>query len=235
MVFIRNFLLFVSLLQVSSFAVDPAGFNNAAWGTSPDMVKNAVNAQGWQNDGVTAQGFPATMNVAVFKSSEIVAGYKAVVKYYFYENKLFQATVVFNFDEMKKFDFNYNVFRSVNEYYLFIRSKSIVFVKTIYDLLCKKYGKKEPVFKGLDPRYMFVNLDKYLKQERWNLRYHPYDYYLHIVTAAYARWDFPKTRVIFSISLAAQEKRFDYQLSLTSLDLETAVQKKIDELRMKGL
>jgi hypothetical protein len=232
---IRNLTIFVCILWMLSFAAGPDGFNNAAWGFSPDQVKNAVNAQGWQSDGSSVQGFPQPMNVAVFKSLEMVAGYKAVVKYYFYENKLFQTTVVFNFDEMKKFDFNYNVFRSVNEYYLFIRSKSIVFVNNIYDLLCKKYGKKEPVFKGLDPRFMFVNLDKYLKQERWNLRYHPYDYYLHIATNAYARWDFPRTRVIFSIALSASEKRFDYQLSLTSLDLEPAIQKKIDELRMKGL
>ena len=69
--------------------------------------------------------------------------------------------------------------------------------------MVKKYGMKEPVFKGLDPRSMFVKLDAYLKRERWNLRYHPYDYYQRIVTAAYARWDFPKTRVIFSVNISA--------------------------------
>ncbi|HEX2959848.1 MAG TPA: hypothetical protein VHO70_23635, partial [Chitinispirillaceae bacterium] len=66
-------------------------------------------------------------------------------------------------------------------------------------------------------------------------RYHPYDYYLKINTAAYARWDFPKTRVIFSTNISAVDKRFDYSLSLTSLDLEKAINEKMDELRMKGL
>jgi hypothetical protein len=147
----------------------------------------------------------------------------------------FQATVVFNFDELKNFDFNYNVYRSVNEYYLAIRSKSLIFIYDVYDLLCKKYGKKEPVFKGLDPRLSFVKLDRYLKQERWNLRYHPYDYYQRIVTAAYARWDFPQTRTIFSVNISALDKRFDFSLSLVSLGMERLISKKMDELRMQGL
>jgi hypothetical protein len=198
-------------------------------------VKTAVSATGWVSDPVAAKGFPTQMNVLVFRSTDTIAGYGAAVKYYFYENKLFQATVIFNFDEMKKYDFNYNVFRSVNEYYNFIRSKTIVFVRDIYSLLLQKYGKKEPIFKGLDPRYMFVDLDKYLNRERWNLRYHPYDYYVHMTTEAYARWDFPKTRVLFSMAIDAKEKRFDYQLSLASLDMDKAIQKKMTELRMSGL
>lgn len=228
-------LIVTFLMQFTVIARDPAGFNNAPWGAAPDQVKKTTGAVLWQSDPVAAKGFPGQLNVQVFRSSDTIAGNKAMVKYYFFEDKLFQATVVFDFDAMKNYDFNYNVFRSVNDYYNAIKSKTIVFVNDIYSLLCTKYGKKEPIFKGLDPRYMFVNLDKYLNLERWNLRYNPYDYYLHITTAAYARWDFPKTRVIFSIAINASEKRFDYQLSLTSLDMEKPVQKKLNDLRMKGL
>ncbi len=143
--------------------------------------------------------------------------------------------MTFNFNRLKNYDFNYNVFRSVNEYYYAIRNSTISFINDIYDLLQKKYGKKEPVFKGLDPRLMFVKLDRYVKQERWNLRYHPYDYYTHIVSSSYARWDFPKTRVVFSLNLSAPDKRFDYRLSSVSLDMEREIKKKRDELLMKGL
>ena len=228
-------ILVIVFLQVQLFAKDPDGFNGALWGDTPEKVRSATTASGWQSDAASEKGFPAGMNVTVFQSADTIAGYRASVKYYFFENRFFQSTVTFNFDEMKKYDFNYNVFRSVNEFYNFIRSKTIVFVRDIYSLLGQKYGKKEPVFEGLDPRYMFVNIDKYLSRERWNLRYHPYDYYLRIVCAAYARWDFPKTRVLFSVAINAKEKRFDYQLSLTSLDMEKTVQKKMDSLRMKGL
>jgi hypothetical protein len=82
------------------------------------------------------------------------------------------------------------------------------------------------VFKGLDPRHIFKLTDAYIKQELWSLRYHPSEYYKRIVTAAYARWDFPKTRIIFSINISAKDKRFDYQLSLTSLDLEKEINDK---------
>lgn len=232
---IKPLLLVVVITLTCMAAQDPLGFDSASWGASPDQVRTKTGALQWQTDASAVQGFPKDMNVAVFRSSETIGGYKATVKYYFYENKFFQATVSFNFENLKNYDFNYNVFRSVNEYYNFIRSKTIVFVNDIYSLLGKKYGKKEPVFKGLDPRFVFVNLDRYVKQERWNLRYHPYDYYLHIITAAYARWDFPKTRVIFSIAINAPEKRFDYVLSMTSLDMEKIVRKKMDELRMNGL
>ena len=232
---IRIIVLLILLTKIPAFSNDPAGFNNAPWGSTPDQVKVAVSATGWISDPVAAKGFPGQMNVLVFRSTDTIAGYSAAVKYYFYENKLFQATVSFNFDEMKKYDYNYNVFRSVNEYYEFIRSKTIVFVNDIYSLLCQKYGKKEPIFKGLDPRYMFVDLDKYLNRERWNLRYHPYDYYLHITTASYARWDYPKTRILFSMAMNASEKRFDYQLSLASLDMDRVIQKKMTALRMNGL
>jgi len=235
--FIKSMIVLFSVfaLHANIDAKDPEGFNGAAWGTAPDMVRGAVSASGWQEDQAAEKGFPSQMNVTVFQSADTIAGYSAIVKYYFIDSKFFQSTVTFNSDEMKKYDFNYNVFRSVNEYYNFIRSKTIVFVNDIYILLGKKYGKKEPVFEGLNPRYMFVNIDKYLNRERWNLRYHPYDYYLRIVCAAFARWDFPHTRVSFSVAINAKDKRFDYQLSLTSLDMERDVRRRMDSLRMNGL
>jgi hypothetical protein len=82
---------------------------------------------------------------------------------------------------------------------------------------------------------MFKNLDDYLKKEVWNLRYYPYDYYKKIETGAYARWNHPKTRIIFAVAINAREKRFDYTLSLTSLDLEQEITKKKDEIRMQNL
>jgi hypothetical protein len=164
-----------------------------------------------------------------------IAGYKASVKYYFVDNSFFQATVDFNFDELKTFDFNYNVFRSVTEYYVEIRTKTMLFVNDIYELLSNKYGKRKPVFTGLDPRFVFTALDRYVKQERWNLRYHPYDFYLNIVTSSYARWDFQHTRVLFSLNIAASQKRFDYQLSLSSTDMAGPIRKAMDSVRAKGL
>lgn len=228
----------ILLLHICPFlifsATNPLGFNNAPWGASQEQVKAIINPQQWLTDPVESS-FPADLKISVYRTNTEIAGKKASVKYYFQENKFFQATVIFDFNDLKNYDFNYNVFRSVNEYYLEIRSRTLVFVHDIYDLLYKKYGMKEPVFKGLDPRSVFVKLDSYIKKERWNLRYHPYDYYLKINTAAYARWDFPRTRVIFSINISAADKRFDYSLSLTSLDLEKEIKEKMDQLRMQGL
>ena len=222
------------VLFTVSFAQSPSGIDNLDWGASPETVRNAVNAQGWQQDPLGNE-FPEGLNVTVYRANSRIAGYDASTRYYFYDGKLFQTTVTFNFNRLKNYDFNYNVFRSVNEYYYAIRNSTISFINDIYDLLQKKYGKKEPVFKGLDPRLMFVRLDRYVKQERWNLRYHPYDYYTHIVSSSYARWDFPKTRVVFSLNLSAPDKRFDYRLSSVSLDMEREIKKKRDELLMKGL
>ncbi|MBN1307974.1 MAG: hypothetical protein JXA18_08665, partial [Chitinispirillaceae bacterium] len=173
-------------------AEDPGGFNGSRWGASPDEVRKSSGAPSWQSD-PSGKNFPPELEVSVFRTSADIAGYKASVRYYFQNKRFFQATVDFTFDDLKRFDFNYNVFRSVNEYYTAIRTKTILFVNDIYDLLRKKYGKKEPVFKGLDPRLVFTELDRYVLQERWNLRYHPYDFYCSIVTASYARWDFPRT------------------------------------------
>ncbi len=226
------FILFcISFISAQS---SPDGFNGAQWGANPQQVQQATGSNGWQPD-PSAQDFPAEMNVTVFRTTSTIAGYKSTVKYYFWQERFFQATVKFDFDDLANYDFNYNVYRSVNEYYSVIRSRTLVFIQDVYSLLGKKYGKKEPVFKGLDPRFAFTRLDAYLKQERWNLRYHPYDYYQRMVTAAYARWDFPKTRVLFSINIAAPEKRFDYTLSAASLSLQKDVQKQMDQLKMRGL
>ncbi|MCU0609987.1 MAG: hypothetical protein MUF22_09505 [Chitinispirillaceae bacterium] len=216
------------------------GFNNVPWGSSPEVVRQTVpgTAAGggpWQPDQTAPDEFPKELGVTVFRSSGTIAGYPANVRYYFWDGKFFQATVQFPFNDLVKYDFNYNVFRSVNEYYNAIRSRTLVFTASVYDLLRKKYGKQKPYFRELDPRGSFVELDKYLKQERWNLRYHPYDFYQRIVTQSYARWDFPKTRALFSISISAPEKRFDYTLSLTSLDLSARINAVKDSLKMRGL
>jgi len=237
---IRLSLSFVFIFAISNYSSssDPSfynGFNNAKWGLGPDAVRQATGAPNWQADASVTKEFPKELNVTSYKSNGDIAGYKAVTTYYFWNNQFFQATVRFNFDDLKKYDFNYNVFRSVNQYYNAIRSKTLVFTSDIFDLLGKKYGTQKPFFKDLDPRASFVELDKYLHRESWNLRYHPYDYYLHIITQSYARWDFPKTRAIFAVAISAPDKRFDYTLSLSSLDLAPKINTVKDSLRMKGL
>jgi len=225
--------LFLCQFLFAGTEMAPFGLGNAKWGMSSEDVQQSIEGQ-WQNDPKT-DDFPQEMKVTVFRAMDDVAGYPATIRYFFWQDQFFQATIQFHFNDLENFDFNYNVYRSVNEYYLAIRNRTLTFVFDIYDLLQKKYGKKQPVFKGLDPRFIFKKLDRYVQQEQWNLRYHPYSYYQHIVAAAYARWDFPKTRVIFSVNLAAPEKRFDYSLSLTSLDLEAVINKQKDLLRMEGL
>jgi hypothetical protein len=220
------------LLVATAFSFD--GFQNAEWGAAPDGVKKANNPTSWSPQPAGTE-FPKELNVTIINAAQQIAGRNASVKYYFYNNKFFQATVRFNFDNLKNFDFNYNVYRSVDSYYRAIRDQTVTFNFDIYDLLQKKYGKKQPIFEKLDPRFMFTDLDKYLKKEAWNLRYYPYEYYKKIIASAYARWDHPKTRILFSVNICATEKRFDYLLSLTSLDLETEITKKKDELRMQGL
>ncbi len=228
-------LIILSICLICHGAEPPVGFQGALWGMSPGEVRKASGASGWQQASSADESFPQDLNISVFAASSPIAGYQAKVKYYFYEKKFFQATIVFNFDHLKSFDFNYNVFISVDKYYRAIHGQTLTFVDDIYKLLRKKYGKKQPVFKGLDPRNVFKLTDAYINQELWNLRYHPSEYYKRIVTAAYARWDFPKTRILFSINISAKDKRFDYQLSLTSLDHEKEINEIKDELRMKGL
>ena len=158
------------LLATTVFAFD--GFQNAEWGATPDAVKKANNPASWTVQPASTE-FPKELNVSVVIASQQIAGRNASVKYYFYNNKFFQATVRFNFDNLKNFDFNYNVYRSVDGYYKAIRDQTVSFVFDIYDLLQKKYGKKQPIFEKLDPRFMFTDLDRYLKKEAWNLRYYP--------------------------------------------------------------
>lgn len=232
--FFQKVIFSIFLIVHFTFGNNPDGWNGAPWGSANTIVKEKTGATQWIPD-TKNNTFPPNSNITVFTSSSQIAGYKAKVSYYFWKDQFFQATIKFDFQELVNFDFNYNVYRSVHEYYMVIRSKTNTFVYDIYDLLSKKYGKKEPVFKGLDPKFIFIRTDAYIKKERWNLRYHPYDFYQKIVASAYARWDFPKTKAIFSVNIAAAEKRFDYQLSLTSVSLENKIRKEIDSLRMGGL
>jgi hypothetical protein len=229
---LKPLFLFIIALAIPLSAFD--GFQNASWGSSAEAVKKANTVASWSAQ-PAGNDFPKELNVTTFIAAQTIAGKNASVKYYFYNDKFFQATVRFNFDNLKTYDFNFNVYRSVDGYYKAVRDQTTTFVFDIYDLLQKKYGKRQPVFDRLDPRFMFRDLDTYLKKEAWNLRYYPYEYYKKIATSAYARWDHPKTRILFSVAIIAMEKRFDYTLSLTSLDLESEISKKKDELRMQGL
>ena len=215
-------------------AAEPDGFNGAGWGMAPDAVRQAVKAASWQQL-PAGNEFPAALTITRFTDKTTIAGYSALITYYFWENQFFQATAVFDFAVLKNYDFNYNVFRSVDQYYAEIRGKTSTFTNDIYDLLQKKYGKKQAVFKGLDPRFVFKGLDFYFDKERWNFRYNPYEYYNKIVTVAYAQWNYPKTKIIFTINISAPDKRFDYQLSLSSNSITDVVNKRYDQIRMQGL
>jgi hypothetical protein len=227
-------LAFVFSILTSSWAAEVAGFNNATWGLSPDAVKSATGSTAWK---VLPAGneFPANLGVTRFESAGKVAGYSARITYYFWNNKFFQATVAFDFTSLKNYDFNYNVYRSVDQYYQEIHGKTLTFVNDIYDLLRKKYGKRQPTFTGLDPRLTFKQMDTYVNQQRWNFRYHPYDYYKKITTTVYSQWKYPTTQITFSINISASEKIFDYTLSLAGSDLAAAVNTAKDSLRMQGL
>ena len=228
-------LIYTVLLTASLNAAEPFnGFQNALWGTGPDEVKKNNAMQSWtQLPG--AGDFPADLNVKVFSASQNIAGQVAIVKYYFFNDKFFQATVRFNFDRFKTYDFNYNVYRSVDAYYRAIREQTLTFVFDVFDLLRKKYGKKEPAFKGVDPRFMFGQVDEYVRKEAWNLRSYPFEYYKKINASAYAKWDLPKTAIIFSIAINAPDKQFDYQLSLSSISIAAAVNARKDSLRIQNL
>ena len=104
--------LFMVFLVPITFAAssDPAsydGFNNAKWGIAPEAVRQAAGAGNWQSDGNVVKEFPKELGISAFKSTGDIAGYKAVTTYYFWNNRFFQATVKFNFDDLKKYDFNY--------------------------------------------------------------------------------------------------------------------------------
>lgn len=234
---IHNFILFVLCTVVNAHAaagIPAVGFGGAVWGMNPVAVKSAINPKNWQKASPDSS-FPAALAVTVYTSPLSVAGYAATASFYFAEDRFFQVTLSFDQTKLKTFDFNYNVFQSVNKYYSAIHDQTQSFVFDIFDLLEKKYGRKQPVFDGLDPQRMFLESDKYLNRERWNLRYYPYDFYKKIIINAYARWNFPKTVIIFSLAIDAPNKIFDYSLSLTSTDFAVYLNKKKDLLRMQNL
>ena len=232
----RIFLLFLFTAAVyGPYAAEPFnGFQSALWGMKPDDVKKSNNPQSWTAV-PPGNEFPKELNIKMFSATQNIGGRAASVKYYFQDDKFFQVTVRFNFDNLKTFDFNYNVYQSVDSYYRAIHDQTLTFVYDVFDLLRKKYGKKEPAFKGADPRFIFKNADEYLKKESWNLRSYPYEYYKKIVASAYAQWDLPKTRIIFSLAISAPEKQFDYELSLSSNDLAAIINSKKDSLRIQNL
>ncbi len=214
---------------------NPTGVHSVPWGTTAAETATllAPPATNWQVN--TPKDIPAELPIKAFTSDNKIAGYKAQTTYYFYEDKLFQATVVFDFDNLKSYDFNYNVFRSVDQYYRQIRSSTLVFVDDIYSLLKNKYGKKQPVFMPLDPKMVLMDTDNYLGQERWNHRFHPSEYYKRIVGSAYARWKYPKTEINFAIAISAADKRFDYTLSFASTVLRREIEKAVEKQKNSGL
>ena len=235
-------LLLIIILTVSVICAQTAptpvsgdGFLGSPWGAAPAAVQKTSGATSWQATPAASASFPPALGVTAFQASAPVGGYPAAVTCYFYNNQFFQATAVFNFNDLKTYDFNYNVYISVDRYYREIKKRTIPFVNDIYSLLLKKYGTKQPVFKGLDPRELFVVLDSYFSRESWNLRYHPSDYYKGIKTNGYARWDFPQSRATFAIQISPVDTLFSYSLSLTSLTLERQISHTQDSLRMIGL
>lgn len=230
----RSVLLLLFICTSLLFALDPMGFQGARWGDTQQEVQNKANIANWKE--VNADKlFPNTKNIKAFKTDQTIASYKATTYFYFYKNKLFQATIDFNFNDLEEYDFNYNVFISVDKYYREIRSKTKVFVNDIYVLLRNKYGKKQPQFKGIAPHNIFNITDNYVAQERWNLRYNPSEYYKRIIANGYARWLYPKTEIIFAITISAADKRFDYTLSYTSLDVSREIKKEIQKSRSDKL
>jgi len=229
----------ISIAGISAQAVPSPvsgdGFLGSLWGAAPAAVQKSSGSTSWQASSTANAAFPAGLGITAFQSSVSIGGYPAAVTCYFFNNQFFQATAVFNFEDLKTYDFNYNVYISVDRYYREIKKRTIPFVEDIYSLLLKKYGKKQPVFKGLEPRKLFVYLDRHFAKESWNLKYHPSDYYKGIKTNGYARWDFPQSRAIFAVQISAADTLFSYSLSLTSLKIEREITHAQDSLRMIGL
>lgn len=212
------------------YSMDPVGFQGALWGDSPQEVQSKATITGWEQ--VEPSGlFPDTKDITAYKIAQEIASYKANTYFYFYKDQFFQATIKFDFDSLKTYDFNYNVFISVDKYYREIRNTSRLFVNDIYTLLKEKYGKKQPRFKGIAPHDIFKRTDNYIAQERWNLRYNPSEYYKRIISRGYALWLYPKTEIIFAINISAADKRFDYTLSFTSISLVKEIQAEIQKNR----
>lgn len=227
----RHITLFFLLFGVTiASALDPKGVQGALWGDSPQDVQTKASITEWKEVD-SKELFPYTAEIKTYKTSQEVASYKTETYFYFYKDQLFQTTMSFDFKDLKEYDFNYNVFISVDKYYREIRSTTKVFVQDIYALLKEKYGKKQPQFKGIAPHNIFNRTDNYIAQERWNLRYNPSEYYKRIIARGYARWLYPKTEIIFSINISAADKRFDYILSYTSLDISRDIKKQIQKDR----
>lgn len=227
-------LVLLLLLFFPLLARDPLGFQSFPWGALKSDVEAAKNSNTWQQAD-SQKMFPGITDITVFSTKETVAEYPATLYYYFYKDSLFQGTVAFDFSQLEDFDFNYNVFISVDRYYREIRKETLTFVYDIFSLLHNKYGKKEPTFKGLDPREIFVKTDNYLAQERWNLRYNPSEFYKRIIAVAYAQWRFPKSEILFSVNISAADKRFDYTLSYSSISMVQRIQKEIEKRRTSGI
>lgn len=229
-------LLLLLLLPLQIFAYNyPVGAQEVPWGSAPAAVQSRAipKPNGWTT--VPATGMPAGLPITAFSTKGNIAGYNETTTFYFYQNKLFQATIKFDFEDLKSFDFNYNVFISVDKYYQEIRKRTITFVEDIYSLLEAKYGRKKPVFISLDPRMVLMDTDNYIGQERWNLRYNPSEYYKRIIGKAYARWIYPKTEINFAVNISASDKRFDYTLSFVSTDYRRIIEKAVNSQRGTGL
>ncbi|MCL2845169.1 MAG: hypothetical protein FWE23_06950 [Chitinivibrionia bacterium] len=229
--------LFCSLC-FSQRELNPDGYRGIAWGSS--VAEAQAILQEVPLTQLTARprtaSFPAELNIARYQIlRDTVAGYPARTTLYFFDDQFFQAVVDFDFSRFTRFDFNFNVFISVERYFNYIRTNTLNFVADIYTLLTERYGRRQPVFRTLDPRYTFVALDNYLAQERWNLRYNPSEFYRAIQTQSFAQWRFPRTEVRFSIAINAADKRFEYVLSLASTDLMGQIERDITNVRTRGL
>ncbi len=231
----KLFILVFSFVTLALAIEAPVGVHEVPWGSAPAAVQGRANPRpnGWT--AVPATGMPEGLPITSFSTRGTIAGYNCNTTYYFYQNRLFQATVKFDFEDLKTFDFNYNVFISVDKYYKEIRTRTLTFVADIYNLLSAKYGRKQPVFMNLDPRMVLMDTDNYIGQERWNLRYHPSEYHKRILGRAYARWTYPKTEINFAVNIAAADKRFDYTLSFVSTELRREIEKAVKTQRATGL
>ncbi|ERP31370.1 hypothetical protein [Chitinivibrio alkaliphilus] len=225
--------IFLLCIPILLWAQAPQGFQEFEWGTGPDEISATALGEGWENTETPL--FPNTPEIEVFQRNQEIGGYTAVTNFYFYEDQFFQATVHFDFSHLAEYDFNFNVFISVDEYYREIRTQTLTFVNDIYTLLKRRYGRRQPVFKGIDPRNMFARTDNYISQERWNLRYNASEYYKRIITRGYAKWTYPETQIIFSIDISAPDERFDYLLSASSVALKKEIEDRVLDDRSLGL
>ncbi|MBD3359056.1 MAG: hypothetical protein GF363_18020, partial [Chitinivibrionales bacterium] len=102
----------------------PDGFQGAAWGASPAEVRAAAELDAWRRIN-EPNDFPPAVGITTYSARTEIAGYPATVKYYFFGEKFFQATIAFDFSNLENFDFNYNVFISVDRYYRAIHDQTI--------------------------------------------------------------------------------------------------------------